>query len=254
MAFLPVAGLKEQHGYYRPGLSPWGKEFVMSELKKRTFFQTVGLQFFAEKGGEGDQNKGDPDGSRDEDKGGTGGQSGKTFTQEEVNRLMKAEKESAKKALLKEIGVEDAKSAKEGLAEYKKILDKDKTEAQKAQESLGTETKARKEAEARAALAEAKVEVLSAGCKADYLEDVITLALSRVTNDKNLQVIVKEMKKDPKYATFFGEGGSGSYDRGTGGGSGYHRGGSGDKAGSLGARLGAQVTSSNSSKNPYFNN
>lgn len=226
----------------------------MDELKKRTFFQTVGLQFFAEKGG--DDNQGGED-SKDEggsDKEGTGGQSGKTFTQEDVNRLLKAEKESAKKALLKELGVEDAKSAKEGLAKYREILDKDKTDAQRAQESLGTETKAREAAEARAALAEAKVEVLSAGCKADYLDDVITLALGRVTDDKNLQAVVGEMKKDPKYATFFGEDGSGSGDHGTGGGSGYHRGGSGDKTGSLGARLGAQMASGNSSKNPYFNN
>lgn len=45
---------------------------------------------------------------------------------------MKTEKESAKKALLKELGVEDAKSAKEGLAKYKEILDKDKSAAEKA--------------------------------------------------------------------------------------------------------------------------
>lgn len=114
----------------------------------------IGLQFFAEGGGEGSgTGTGGAPGAGGTGAGdqGTGDKSGKTFTQEEVNRLLKAEKESAKKGLLKELGVEDAKSAKEGLAKYKEIMDKDKSEADKAKESLGTEAKARKGAEARAA-------------------------------------------------------------------------------------------------------
>lgn len=184
---------------------------------------------------------------------GTGEPSGKTFTQEEVNRLLKAEKESAKKSLLKELGVEDAKTAKDGLARYKEILDKDKTDAEKAKDSLAAETKAKGEAEKRAALAEAKVEILSAGCKPDYLEDVITLAMSRVSEEKNLSSVVKEMKESPKYKAFFGSGDFGSGDHGTGGGNGYRRKQDPEKRGSLGSRLGEQVAKT-TVKNPYFNN
>ena len=214
----------------------------------------IGLQFFAE----GADGAGGSEGGQGEDKGsgddkGTGSQSGKTFTQEEVNRLMKAEKESAKKALLKELGVEDAKSAKEGLARYKEILDKDKTAAEKAGEDLAAEQKAKAEAEKRALLAEAKVEVLSAGCKPEYLDDVITLALKRVSDDKNLAAVVKEMKEDSKYVAFFGGSGSDSGDKGTGGGSGFRKKGDPEKKGNLGSRLGAQVVN-NTAKNPYFNN
>lgn len=204
----------------------------MSEEIKNT--QTDGSE-----GGEGGQ--------------GTGGQSGKTFTQEDVNRLLKNEKESAKKALLKELGVEDAKSAKEGLAKYKEILDKDKTAAEKAGENLVAETKAKQEAEKRALLAEAKVEVLSAGCKPDYLEDVITLAMTKVSDDKDLATVVKEMKEGSRYSAFFGEFDDGSGDKGTGGGSGFKKKQEPDKKGGLGSRLGAQATTNNS-KNPYFNN
>ena len=75
--------------------------------------------------------------------------------------------------------MEDAKSAKEGLVKYKEILEKDKTDAQKAQDTATAAEKAKQEAENRALLAEAKVEVLSAGCKPEYLEDVITLALKK---------------------------------------------------------------------------
>ena len=218
----------------------------------------IGLQFFAE-GGEGGAggtgseggNGGNPNPEDGAGGQGTGGKPGTTFTQEDVNRLLKKERESAQKNLLKELGVEDAKSAKEGLAAYKKIVDKDKTDAQKAQEDLAAETKAKTEAEKRALLAEAKVEVLSAGCKPEYLDDVITLALTRVSDNKDLAAVVKEMKADAKYGAFFGESGSGAGDHGTGGGSGYRKGGSG-KAGELGSRLGAQAT--NGTKNPYFNN
>ena len=229
---------------------------MLSNEEKNTL-KNIGLQFFAEGGAGGDSGTGGSEGGSEGGEGGsgegTGGKSGKTFTQEEVNRLMKAEKESAKKALLKELGVEDAKSAKEGLAKYKEILDKDKTDAQKAQDDLAAETKAKAEAEKRALLAEAKVEVLSAGCKPEYLDDVITLAMTKVSDDKDLAAVVKEMKEDTKYSAFFGEGGSGSGDKGTGGGSGFKRKGDPDKKGSLGARLGAQ-TAKSTSKNPYFEN
>lgn len=229
---------------------------MLSKEEKNTL-KNIGLQFFAEGGaGEGSGtggSGGDPEGGEGGSGEGTGGKSGKTFTQEEVNRLMKAEKESAKKALLKELGVEDAKSAKDGLAEYKKILDKDKTDAQKAQDDLAAETKAKTEAEKRALLAEAKVEVLSAGCKPEYLDDVITLAMTKVSDDKDLATVVKEMKEDTKYLAFFGESDSGSGDKGTGGGAGFKRKEGSDKKGGLGSRLGAQVAN-NTTKNPYFNN
>ena len=225
----------------------------MSEDIKNTL-KVIGIQFFAE-GAEGGEEgpEGNEGGAGGDNNKGTGNQSGKTFTQEDVNALLKREKESAKKALLKELGVEDAKSAKEGLAKYKEILDKDKTAAEKAGEDLAAETKAKQEAEKRALLAEAKVEVLSAGCKPEYLEDVITLAMTKVSDDKDLAAVVKEMKESSKYSAFFGEFDDGSGDKGTGGGSGFKKKQEPDKKGGLGSRLGAQATANNS-KNPYFNN
>lgn len=228
----------------------------MSEDIKNTL-RGIGFQFFAERneGGEGGEggSEGNEGGAGGDNNKGTGNQSGKTFTQEDVNALLKKEKESAKKALLKELGVEDAKSAKDGLAKYKEILDKDKSAAEKAGETLAAEQKAKAEAEKRALLAEAKVEVLSAGCKPEYLDDVITLAMTKVSDDKDLTAVVKEMKEDTKYSTFFEESDSGSGDKGTGGGAGFKRKEGSDKKGGLGSRLGAQAAN-NTAKNPYFNN
>lgn len=182
-----------------------------------------------------------------------GGSSPRTFTQEDVNRLLKAERESSKKSLLRELGVEDAKTAREGLVRYKEILDKDKSEAERAEESLAAETKAKLEAEGRAQMAEAKLEILSSGGKREYLDDLITLALPRVSEDKNLPTVVKEMKEDSKYQVFFQGVNDPSRDPGTGGGSGYKKPHGSDTKGSLGSRLGSQF-SGGSGKNPYFNN
>lgn len=218
--------------------------------------KTIGLQFFAE----GGQDKPNEDPNGEDPKGGDprnnppGEQNrgARTFTQEEVNRMMRDEKESAKKSLLRELGVDDAKTAKEGLAKYREILDKDKTDAERAKEGLAAETKAKGEAERRALLAEAKVEALSAGCNPTYLDDLITLATSRVTEDKDLSAVIKEMKGDQKYKTFFGTDHE-PEDKGTGGGGGYRRKQGSDKKGSLGSRLGEQAAKS-AVKNPYFNN
>lgn len=218
--------------------------------------KTIGLQFFAE----GGQDKPNEDPNGEDPKGGDprnnppGEQNrgARTFTQEEVNRMMRDEKESAKKSLLRELGVDDAKTAKEGLAKYREILDKDKTNAERAKEGLAAETKAKGEAERRALLAEAKVEALSAGCNPTYLDDLITLATSRVTEDKDLSAVIKEMKGDQKYKTFFGTDHE-PEDKGTGGGGGYRRKQGSDKKGSLGSRLGEQAAKS-AVKNPYFNN
>lgn len=205
----------------------------------------IGFQFFAE-GQQEDPSQGNLQEDKEKDRG------GKTFTQEEVNRLLKSEKESAKKSLLKELGVDDAKTAKEGLEKYREILDKDKTDAERAKEGLAAEAKAKGEAEKRALLAEAKVEALSAGCNPSYLDDLITLATVRVTEDKDLSTVIREMKEDQKYKTFFGTDHD-PEDHGTGGGGGYRRKPSSDKKGSLGSRLGEQAAKT-AGKNPYFNN
>lgn len=221
---------------------------MMDEYKNT--LKNLGLQFFAEEGGSGSEETGGedmgPEGTG-EGPGKSGSNASKTFTQSDVNALLKKEKEAAKRALLKELGMEDVKTAKEGLAKYKEILKKDQTEADKAKGALGESERAKKAAEDRAILAEAKVEVLSAGCNPDYLDDVMTLALARVTEDKDIKTVVGDMKKDLKYVAFFAVNGG---DSGTGGGSGYHKPNGGKDPGALGKKLGV---SPKPKTNPYFN-
>lgn len=60
----------------------------------------------------------------------------KTFTQEELNGIVAKESKSAVEKILKELGVEDVKGAKDGLSKLKELRDKDKTELEKATERI----------------------------------------------------------------------------------------------------------------------
>ena len=61
---------------------------------------------------------------------------GKTFTQEDVNALISRESKKAIEKVLKDMGVENAENAKEGLTKLKEIQDGQKTEVEKLQAKI----------------------------------------------------------------------------------------------------------------------
>lgn len=58
----------------------------------------------------------------------------KTFSQEDVNGIVAKESKAAIEKMLKDLGVEDVKSAKEGLAKFKELQNAQKSELEKSQE------------------------------------------------------------------------------------------------------------------------
>ena len=172
----------------------------------------IGLQFFAEPGGEGGSaggaSGGEGQGAGAGDAaggtaGGTGGTAAKTFTQEEVNGLMANEKRTARNALLKELGyeVKDGKYA-ETVATVKGILDAGKTQQQLNQEAKANAEAAKVAAETKANSLQAQVDVMRAGVKPEYVEDAISMLLPRVTEEKPLTKLLEEYKT--KYPAWFG--------------------------------------------------
>ena len=65
----------------------------------------------------------------------------KNFTQEDVNNIVAKETKKAVEKLLKDLGVEDVKSAKEGLSKFKEIQDAQKSDYDKALETIEKLTK-----------------------------------------------------------------------------------------------------------------
>lgn len=127
----------------------------------------------------------------------------KTFTQAEVNRMMTAEKEQGRRSVLKELGIEDIASAKESLQKYSEFLQAQKTQLEQAQESQAQLQTQYAEAVAKATHAESCMSAMKLGANVEFLDDLVTLAKSRVTDEKSFETVLSEMKSNPAYSGFF---------------------------------------------------
>lgn len=140
----------------------------------------------------------DKSGSKSDDKGSKGG---KTFSQEQVNRMMTREKNQGRNAAYKELGI-DPKDTKM-VNMFKAFVESQKTEEEKAAEKETENQNKVNEAEQRALVAEAKAEAMMLGVKTQYVEDIVTLALAKMTEDSDIKTIIGEFKT--KYPVWFGE-------------------------------------------------
>lgn len=147
---------------------------------------------------EDDSGKSGNDKSGKDDK---GSKSGKTFTQDQVNRMMTREKNQGRNAVYKELGINPKDSKM--VAMFKAFVESQKTDEQKASEKEAENQSKMDEAEKRAQVAEAKAEAMMLGVKTQYVEDVVTLALAKMAENSDLKTIIGEFKT--KYPVWFGE-------------------------------------------------
>lgn len=141
-------------------------------------------------------------------------ESGKTYTQAQINSMMANEKRTARQALLKELGFEvgDDQSYQTTVANIKKTLDAGKTQQQLDQEAKTKAEGEAKDANDRAALAEMKVSALTVGVKPDRLDDMIILAQAKIAGGQKADQAFADLKKN--YPDAFGvesSGGTGSH-------------------------------------------
>ena len=228
-------------------------------MLKESLYNRIGLQFFAADGaGSGAGGEGGAagtDGGQGGDNGnqegsgaaGSQGTGAKIFTQEDVNRMMANEKRTARSALLKELGyeVKDGKIT-ETVATIKGILDQGKTQQQLDQEARTTaETNLAEERSKNSAL-QARVDVMTAGVKSEFVADAIAMLLPQVTEQKPLSKLLEEYKT--KYPAWYGEssgsGGTGNSTK------------NGRNTGGTQSGLGKRLAESNKSaaKSSYFKN
>jgi hypothetical protein len=187
---------------------------VLEEVKVPNFLR-LDIQFFAGEGddpGEGgnpdpgndpdpDDKDKDPDPADDpEDK---DKKEEKTFKQEDVNKIAAREAKKATEKLLKELGVKNITSAKQGLEEFRKMQDDQKSDAQKAADKARDLEIKNGELLTKAETLEAKLSALSKGVKADSTDDVITLAKNLVDEDTNMDDAIDQVVE--KYPQFKAE-------------------------------------------------
>jgi hypothetical protein len=156
------------------------------------------LQLFAEEtGNEG----GEPGGNAGDNGDDKNPPPAKTFTQEELNAIAKREKEEGKKSILKELGFEDIKTVKDGLSKFKEWQDSQKTEAEKTAQTLKEKEDAITSANDKLALANAKLDAVKAGVNPKYVDDVVALAMIKISDEKPMETVLTEMKET--YPNFF---------------------------------------------------
>lgn len=145
----------------------------------------------------GNQNQGANNGANGGSDGGSQN-SGKTFTQEDVNRMMAKEKQQGRNSVFNELGISPDDSdiisiikavvaAKGGTDDGSQGADNNAAVAQ---------------AEERARIAEMKADAMKAGVKAQYVDDAVDLVRARYSDDNNdFNAILNELKS--KYAIWF---------------------------------------------------
>lgn len=183
----------------------------------------------------------------------------KTFTQKQVNQMMAREKKQGRMSVYQELGLnpDDAKT----MAMVKALIESTKTEEQKVQEQQAQSNAKVAEAEQRAMMAEAKAEAMQFGAQAQYVDDVVTLAISKMSDNTDLKTILGELKT--KYPVWFTEGENDGDDKNKGAQATGQKGtgssvkgsdkskGSGTVAG-LGKRLAAQRRSGSDNKKSFW--
>ncbi len=142
-------------------------------------------------GGDGTGGEGNPAGNEGTPEEGEGkGEEAKTFTQEELDKIVKERVARAKKD----------QPPKEELEAFKQWRESQKTEEEKKNEALTNAEEARVAAEERALLAETKVTCLSKGVVATSVDDVVILAKAMVNDDLTMeQAIDKVLEKYPSF-------------------------------------------------------
>lgn len=174
----------------------------------------------------------------------------KSFTQDQVNSMVAAEKRKTLSSVYKGLGFESEDQAKEFIQKYKQEEEQNKTDLVKAQEAAKKAEEEKAAETARAQDLQYKFDAISEGCDASSASDVVVLAKAKMTDDKDFATALKEVKE--QYPAMFGQTDNGSGGTGGGGTSPRKRTGGKELSG-IGKRLAEQKRKTNTIKdNEYF--
>lgn len=123
----------------------------------------------------------------------------KTFTQAEVSRMMTKEKQQGRAAAYKELGIDPSDT--NTVSMFKAFIEAQKTSEQKANEQKAESDAKLAQAVEKARIAEAKATALKLGVKSEYVDDVVALAITKVTDDNDVDAVINDFKS--KYTFWF---------------------------------------------------
>lgn len=131
---------------------------------------------------------------------GTQAQNNQQSTQQVDTGAIKSE---AINALLKSFGVESEDALKGIVDDYNKRQNDGKTELQKATEQNGTLLKELAEERDARMISDAKVAAIQMGANPDMIDDLVVVAKSKVTKEKDITKVITEIKDSPTGKAYF---------------------------------------------------
>lgn len=112
-------------------------------------------------------------------------------------------KSEAINALLKSFGVESEDALKGIVDDYNKRQNEGKTELQKATEQNGTLLKELAEERDARMISDAKVAAIQMGAIPEMIDDLVVVAKSKVTKEKDITKVITEIKDSPAGKAYF---------------------------------------------------
>lgn len=131
---------------------------------------------------------------------GQGTQNTQTGGQQVDTKAIQAE---AVNSLFKNLGVENEDALKNIIADYNKRQNEGKTELQRATEQNGTLLKQLAEEKEARMLSDAKVAAVQMGAIPDMIDDLVVVAKSKVTKEKDITAVISEIKESPTGKAYF---------------------------------------------------
>lgn len=131
----------------------------------------------------------------------TSSDDGKTFTQDDVNRMMAKEKKQGRSSAFNELGIDPSneKMVKAAKAFFSKLSDNDDddTDVNDSDDDKSSEL------EYELVIANAKIAAMKQGVNPQYVDDVVTLVSNRMKQDESMKLdtAIGELKK--KYPGWF---------------------------------------------------
>ena len=126
-----------------------------------------------------------------------------TETQTETKVDVEKVKSEALSGFLKELGVEDAEALKGIVTKHKEDENKNKTELERKNDTLTQTTKELAEEREARIIAEAKFSAVQLGAKPELVEDLVIIAKSKVTKEKDINAVIAEIKDSASGKVYF---------------------------------------------------
>ena len=132
-----------------------------------------------------------------------------TDSKETETKENKVDVEKVKKgaiaSLLEELGLDDTDSLKEIVTKSKEDEEKNQTELQKSDTALKQAVKQLAQEREGKLIAEAKLSAIQLGAKKELVDDLVIVAKSKVTKDKDINEVISEMKESETGKIYFAE-------------------------------------------------